>query len=213
MREMLMFNYHWIPSWLLPMMGSHMSLSNLLPILPSSSFTAPHAFHSIAVNTWSAMYKVVQRQWYWPWTRSFLCLSSLASLKGNFHTQFPMQWKNNMTTKVESSNSCGTPAVQPWQSPSISLQLFVWLYAQHAGRKVSYCNLSESMLSIPQDIKRHSTSSTSSALQSMEWICPSIGHWHGTVLPISSLCSMSRRCLWRYHDWLSLTSTCQPRAC
>lgn len=108
MREMLMFNCHWIPSWLLPTMGSHMSLSNLLPILPSSSFTAPHAVHSIAVNTWSAMYKVVQRQWYWPWTRSFLCLSSLASLKGNFHTQFPMQWKNNMTTKVESSNSCGT---------------------------------------------------------------------------------------------------------
>ena len=99
MREMLMFNYHWIPSWLLPMMGSHMSLSNLLPILPSSSFTAPHAFHSIAVNTWSAMYKVVQRQWYWPWTRLFLCLSSLASLKGNFHTQFPMQWKTTWPRK------------------------------------------------------------------------------------------------------------------
>lgn len=42
----------------------------------------------------------------------------------------------------------GTPAVQPWQSPSISLQLFVWLYAQHVGRRVSYCNLSESMLLI-----------------------------------------------------------------
>lgn len=42
----------------------------------------------------------------------------------------------------------GTPAVQPWQSPSSSLQLFVWLYVQHGGRRVSYCNLSESMLSI-----------------------------------------------------------------
>lgn len=49
-----------------------------------------------------------------------------------------------------------------------------------------------------------STSSTSSPSQSMECICLSIGHWHGTVLPIFSLCSMSRRCcLWWYYGWQS----------
>ena len=95
--------------------------------------------------------------------------------------------------------------------------LFGYMYNMLEGEyPIATCQRACSQYYI-QDIKHHSTSSTSSPSQSMEWICPSIGHWHGTVLPIFSLCSMSRRCcLWRYHDWLSegsRTSTCQPWAC
>ena len=64
------------------------------------------------------------------------------SWRGRYTTvQLRVAVDASTTLKARNSSS-----VQPWQSPSISLQLFVELYAQHAGRKVSYCNLREHAL-------------------------------------------------------------------